>query len=194
MNKLYIFGAFVGGAAVGATASWLLLKTKYEQYAQEEIDSVKEIYSKKAETVSEPDPIEDEELEKEIEQMAKDKMEEIINKEGYTGYSDIKKSSVVKKAEVKDDVEKPYVISPDEFDELDDYNTISLTYYADKQVVDDVREVVIENVDEIIGLANLETFGDYEDDSVFVRNDKLKTDYEILLDERTWAEVSGDGE
>ena len=187
-NKLYILGAFVGGAAIGVASSWFLLKTKYERYAQEEIDSVKETYAKKAED------FEEEDFEEEIEQIAKEKVDEIIEKEGYMKYTNVpveKKSEPVEK-EV-DDVERPYVISPEEFDEIG-YNLVSLTYYADKKLVDDLKEVEIENVDEIIGLDNLNTFGQYEDDSVFVRNDKTKTDYEILLDTRTWAELRTNGE
>ena len=42
---------------------------------------------------------------------------------------------------------------------------------------------------ETIGKDSLTHFGEYEDDSVFVRNDRLKADYEILMDQRTYAEV-----
>ena len=45
--------AFVAGAAAGSAITWKLLKTKYEKIAQEEIDSVKEVFSRRAETVEE---------------------------------------------------------------------------------------------------------------------------------------------
>ena len=32
-------------------------------------------------------------------------------------------------------------------------------------------------------------FGEYEDDSVFVRNDDRKCDYEILMDQRLYSDV-----
>ena len=67
-------------------------------------------------------------------------------------------------------------------------------YYADKKLVDNVFEEEIENIDENIGLANLKTFGKYEEDSVYVRNDKTMTDYEILLDTRRWSEVDRYGD
>ena len=84
--------------------------------------------------------------------------------------------------------DRPYVISPDEFGELDDYDLISLTYYADEVLADDIDEIV-EDVDDVVGLDSLTHFGEYEPDSVFVRNDRLKADYEILLDERTYPEA-----
>ena len=45
MDKKVIF-SFLIGAGVGSITTWKLLKTKYEQIAQEEIDSVKDVYSK----------------------------------------------------------------------------------------------------------------------------------------------------
>ena len=44
-------------------------------------------------------------------------------------------------------------------------------------------------MDNVVGLESLAHFGEYEDDSVFVRNDRLKCDYEILLDQRTCSDV-----
>ena len=44
----------------------------------------------------------------------------------------------------------------------------------------------IEDVDSIIGLESLKHFGEYGDDSVYVRNDELKADYEILLDDEKY--------
>ena len=83
---------------------------------------------------------------------------------------------------------KPYVISPDEFGEFEDYERISLSYYTD-QILADEDDEKVEDVDNVVGLESLAHFGEYEDDSVFVRNDRLKCDYEILLDQRTYSDV-----
>ena len=80
------------------------------------------------------------------------------------------------------------VVSPDEFGEIDEYEKISLTYYIDGSLADDNDEL-IEDVDGTIGFESLNHFGEYEDDSVFVRNDRLKCDYEILLDQRNYSDV-----
>src|SRR5574344_477672 len=47
MNKFAGFMLFVIGAAVGSVATWQFVKNKYEQIAQEEINSVKEVFSKR---------------------------------------------------------------------------------------------------------------------------------------------------
>lgn len=43
-NKSLFSLAFIIGAATGSVATWYLLKDKYEALAQEEIDSVKEVF------------------------------------------------------------------------------------------------------------------------------------------------------
>ena len=85
-------------------------------------------------------------------------------------------------------MDKPYVISPEEFDDNEDYETVSLTYYSDG-VLTDERDNVIEDVEGTIGEDSLTHFGEYEDDSVFVRDDRKKIDYEILADDRKFSEV-----
>ena len=47
----------------------------------------------------------------------------------------------------------------------------------------------IEDVDNIVGLDSLDTFGKYEDDSIYVRNDSLKCDYEILADNSNYSDI-----
>lgn len=82
------------------------------------------------------------------------------------------------------------MISPDEFGDQDEYDQISLTYYSDGTVTDDNdRPMSDDEIEESIGKDSLTHFGEYEDDSVFVRNDRLKADYEILKDERTYADI-----
>ena len=76
---------------------------------------------------------------------------------------------------------EPYVISPHEFGEKDGYECISLTYYADGIVTDDANEV-LDNWPDLVGPDFMSHFGEYEDDSVFVRNEDRQTDYEILRD------------
>lgn len=159
---------FVIGAAAGAVASYAFAKRKFLGLAQEEINSVKEVYSKRAAAREKPDLSE---------------YAEVVKKEGY--YSEPQgHEKPVKKSTDK----RPYVISPDDFGSIDEYDKISLTLYADNVLVDEDDEV-IDNVDEIVGEESLNSFGVFEDDSVFVRNDILKADYEILLDEREFSEV-----
>lgn len=85
----------------------------------------------------------------------------------------------------------PYIIRPEEFGEDNDYETVSLTYYDDGVLTDEYDEILEdEDVEEQVGKESLKHFGEYEDDSVFVRNDALQTDYEILLDHRKYYDVN----
>lgn len=184
MNKLLGVFIFAAGAAVGSVVTWKLLKTKYEHIAQEEIDSVKEAFSQIANS-------DDNDIKNDTE---KDKTEDDdeeyfvrVNDLGYTSSSVPYVNEVKKKG--GGTVKRPYVITPDEFGEIYEYDTISLRYYADK-VLTDEDDVVITNVDEIIGEDSLTHFGEYEDDSVFVRNDEMKADYEILLDLRKYYDIN----
>ena len=49
--------------------------------------------------------------------------------------------------------------------------------------------VIIEDVEGTIGLDVSAHFGEFEDDSVHVRNDREKCEYEILFDQRTYDDV-----
>ena len=87
--------------------------------------------------------------------------------------------------------EHPYVISPEEFGEYDDYEKITFTYYSDGVLADDCDQM-ISDYDDIVGNDFYEHFGEYEQDSVYVRNDARKTDYEILLSLSSYKELLGD--
>lgn len=173
---------FLLGAAVGSVVTWKYVKNKYEQIAQEEIDSVKEVFLKR-----EPDAtVEIKEADVRNKKEEKPGVMEYaarLQKEGYVNYAGM--NSVEEETET---VEKPYVISPEEFGEFDEYEKISLTYYADQTLADENDELV-DDVENIIGFESLTHFGEYEDDSVFVRNDRLKCDYEILMDSRLYSDV-----
>lgn len=187
MNKTINFMMFVLGVAVGSVVTWRYVEKKYEQIAQDEIDSVKEVFSKREAEFTEN-------TEARIKaDNAKEKPSVIeyaarLSEHGYTNYSDLIDE---KPEEVKEEpmsVDKPYVIAPEEFGDLDDYETISLTYYADQILADD-NDVIVDDVEDVVGFDSLNSFGEYEDDSVFVRNDRLKCDYEILLDQRKYSSV-----
>lgn len=176
MNKAILsnVGMFVAGVAIGSLATWKLVKTKYEQIAQEEIDSVKEAFSKRGDKASEKEIDEDD--------SETESLEDIIDESCY-------KTESTDKEEKKEmnNSDRPYVITPEEFGDSD-YAIISLTYYTDGTVTNEKNKIVA-NVDELIGLDSLDHFGEYEDDSVFVRNDALQIDFEILKDWRDYSEV-----
>lgn len=169
--------AYILGAASGAAVAWFFTKKKYEQILDEEIQSVKEVYSKNAKEEYIPSSEELEDYENEA--------------NAYNTVDSSTEEETVVKNEIDPPaigVEKPYVIPPEEFGEFEDYEQVSLTYYEDHILTDDMDNI-IEDVEEMIGFESLTHFGEYEDDSVFVRNDAKMCDYEILKDVRTYAEA-----
>ena len=196
-SKLLSFLAFVIGASVGSLATWKFVEKKYKQIAQEEIDSVKETYAKMRKDDLEAKkadleaakaklhPAETERIETpEVKPEEVKAYEDVIARHNYTSYSnDINE----KGGDVMTD--RPYIIPPEDFGDYPDYETISLTYYNDKVLTDEYNEIV-DDIDDLIGEDSLNHFGEYEDDSVFVRNDALKVDYEILLDSANYSDIA----
>lgn len=177
MSKTGNIVSFAVGAAIGAAVAWIYTKNMYENLIQEEIDSVKQVlYNREKKNT-------------EVSDSAELEMKNYVKNISRSNYAKIEIDDEKNENEVtKEMIDKPYVISPDEFGEIYDYEKISLTYYSDGVLADENDEIV-EDFDELIGEDALDSFGEYEDDSVFVRNDKLKCDYEILNDQRDYAEV-----
>lgn len=190
MNSVDRLLTFIFGAGVGAAAAWYFAKQKYEAISLDERESYKEYYeeqlNKLAPTPNNAEPEEDIEEMKAQARNKKDISEYVKHIKHYTNYSD----EPEKKEEQEEPIltDRPQVISPDDFGEYDDYNTISLLYFADGVLTDDDYSI-IENADAIVGTESLETFGEYEDDAVHVRNDRLKCDYEILKDVRRFEDI-----
>lgn len=204
---------FTAGAAIGSVVTWKVVKTRYERIAQEEIESVKEAF---AEYFVNNDDTSVEEVSEDDEERPSSSSRQI----NWEDYEDLDEDDSAEEDEYQadeadreeyaritsyytneeggaEDMDKhigraPYVIDPDEFASLDNWKTVSLTYYAD-DVLEDEKYRIINNRDELIGPKALTTFGEYEEDSVFVRNERLKTDYEILKDYRTYDEARSIG-
>ena len=184
LNKIIVFAA---GAVIGSAVTYKFVKNKYERITQEEIDSVKETYARNnlGENVGKGSTEGCEGIKNEIREIKDivdsevNRLKTILDENGYVDYSTPKGKKVTSM--------NPYVISPDEFSENEDYETESLTYYSDGILADDRDNII--DIDMIVGRESLNHFGEYEDDSVFVRNEELKTDYEILLDTRRYSDI-----
>ncbi len=206
MGKLSTVIAFFTGTAIGGATVWYITRERYARLAEDEINSVKEAYAhidKKKEKAEEAlcryrgvnnesdDP--DTEIPKipavTTKMAEKGSIAEYVKRVQNGAPMKYSRTVVPSKADTPEapaQSEVPYVISPDEFNELDDYMPVSLVYYADGILADE-HGLIIDDEEEIIG-DGLSHFGEYEDDSVFVRNDVKRCDYEILRDERTYAE------
>lgn len=200
-KNLAYFITFAVGAAIGGYASWQYAKKKYEALAQEEIDSVKEAFSHK-ETVANYVCNNNDTMVKDfadivIKRVERVKAQQIVDTNSYRSSEvDDNEDEVIITSSADDypseDEEhysdKPYVISPAEFGEKEEYETVSLIYFADGVLTNDDYDEVAD-IELTVGRESLNHFGEYEDDSVFVRNDNNKCDYEILKDLRTFSDV-----
>lgn len=178
----FIIGSVVG-VGIGVAGTYSCFKDKYEKLAEEDFNSRRVFDEDKKDEPVEPV------VEKTADSRTVDKPSiaeyaAILQKEGYVNYSDMQD----KKQKQEIAVDRPYVIQPSDFGEFDDYEKISLTYTADGVLLDDMNEIV-DDIEETVGEDSLEHFGEYEDDSVYVRNDAKKCDYEILLDQRNYQEI-----
>lgn len=195
MNKTN-FAMFLAGATVGAATAWVCLRKRYEQIAQEEIDSVKAAFAEKKPVFTNENRIDEQAENQHKADIAKLKPDLVnyaakLQEEGYVNYTEhSKKNTEEKKEEPMPDT--PYVISPDEFGASDNYAQISLVYYDGDEVLADEEDEIVEDIAGTVGEDFAEHFGEYEDDSVFVRNDRLRCDYEICKDNRSYADVTGD--
>lgn len=179
VTKLLIFAA---GAAIGSAVTWKLLKTKYEIMAQEEIDSCRETFARRYGDTEEDKSI----SEKAVEMINETpSYEDVLKSEGYTDDED---GELVKEDiyEEEDEDMEPYVISPDEFG--DEYPTDTLVLYADG-VLTDMFDEPIEDIDGLVGRESLTRFGEYEEDTVYVRNDFEQCDFEIQRDTRNYSDI-----
>lgn len=184
-NSVITGFSFLLGMGIGAYITYIYVKDMYAEIAQEEINSVKEAYIKKTKNLQKDVITEDEKKEKvdKVKNKNKSDISEYaakLKESGYTNYSEISQED--------NDVEVPYVIAPEDYGENDEYETISLTYYSDGVLTDEDDEVIT-NPGELVGEDFVSHFGDYEDDSVFIRNDDRKIDFEILMDYRTYQDV-----
>lgn len=202
MHKVIIF---ISGVAAGSFVTWRLLKEKYIRQTQEEINEVREHYRKKKEseevTVDSNGSTETNEKPDLIAYAAK------LTKNGYIDYTDPKSivkatgdtiDAVVQKTneESLDPVilndpsyQPPYIISPEDFAIDDEYTIVNLNYYIDG-VLTDEDDNIVENVDDVVGLENLNHMGEYEDDALHIRNENYKCEYEILLSRRLYHDTT----
>lgn len=182
MSKLGYFAAFALGAAAGAIGAWKILKDKYEERTNAELQSIRAAYNGYDES--------------ECEEEKKEELNNYIHVLKTTGYNKPNKEEPVedkkeqKGGEVIVEDEGPYIIGPDEFGELG-YQIEYLTYYNDGVIASDMNDK-IDDADELLGCEFPKHFGEFgNENEVIVRNDKLGVDYEITYDPRDYSDTQG---
>ena len=215
--KSFIFatlGLLVGGGA-GYYAGFAITKKKYIKIADKEVESVKKslkeyyeskenikISSSRADDGIEPK----EEIKKNIPEspfvdkssIDKEKLKGDNEKDSYEKYAKqykaparskkVKKEEPVVEGVVKATDDNIYILSPDEFADSElDVNT--LNYYLDGVVADDDYNI-IKDINGTIGSEALSIFDNHKKDVVYVRNERLGIDYEILRNYDNYYDVA----
>ena len=192
---------FAAGAAIGSAVTWKVVKTRYERIAQEEIDSTQRAYAdlfaglqNQNEDDTEPSECEGQINWDELEDLdEEDDEDEEDDPDGGNEYAKVVDDYTNEKGGSENMPKWPYTISPYEFGEKDGYHQIELTYYEGDDVLEDEEYNIVTDREELLGPSALYTFGEYEEDAVFVRNDHLRTDFQILKDYRSYTEARSIG-
>lgn len=190
---------FVAGAAIGSVVTWKLIEKKYKDLADEEIESVIETFKNRKPRITKDEVKET--VEKVINKWKepKETVEDIVTAEGYS-IEDEEETEEDDDSNYTVDVDNgievivPYVITPEQFGEYSEYGTKTLTYYADNVLTDEIdNPITSEEMETMIGPDALDHFGEYEDDSVYIRDEMNEMDYEILKSEKTFSEIQERG-
>lgn len=201
---------FATGVITGSVITNIVVKEKAVQEANEkaaeEIAEVREMYRNKNRKEQNEKEIIEEPVVEEAEKIDPLKIKPQSDREDYTSYHKIAQNYVSqneekpeKKCNISDlntltydkTADRPYVIDPEEYGEEDDYDTMELTYFiGDKTLVDENADDVIDEPDLHIGLDNLAIFDEFPGaSSVYIRNDILKMDFEILKDDCAYSDL-----
>lgn len=180
---------FIAGAGVGSAVTYFIVRKKFDELNAKEIAEVKAMYEHKADTTDDDYKFEDK-MKNAITKAAS--QEEIakkaINKRDITDYNKIIGKESYTQEEEKVNIDDEYELYPEDFGE--DNEVIYATHYADGYLIDDDDHMV--DIDMIGGKDAFEHFGEGEDPEILqIRNCTYDLDYEIVNDDRTYAEVSG---
>lgn len=172
MNYISHLLAFSAGAAIGSAITYFVVKKKYEEKAQNDIDEMKHHLAKR-EPVNEE--TEEEETEEEIEDKPPSRPAEIID------YSNLVNDMYTKK-EIDEDVPGPYIITQDCYAEpFSGFDKVVLTYYENDGTLAE-GDYIYDDLDYAIGINNLEYFGTdrLEDPAImYIRNEAGGYDAEV---------------
>lgn len=157
-NKILIFSL---GVAAGAVVSWFVAREKYRKIADDEIASVKEVFQRKK----------------------KEEAELAEENKTYCGLVDTydTESADDDMVEDKEDSMLPYVIDPGDYGQNTD-NEITVLMWYGNDILTDTYGMNVDDIDNTVGREFVDHFGENpeEPDVVYVRNDRLEMDYQIL--------------
>lgn len=210
--------AFIAGISTGIGIGLYLghehSKKRYERLADNEVESVKKSLKEYYETnYTRNKPSEEKKESNSVKKdiSKDDKLKQVItNKNSIAGDADVADykdyagvyqspntperipgipKSKTNEREISED-DQPYQITEEEYMESH-YEAVTLFYYRDRVLADDDYNI-INDIPGHIGSDNVleQLIVDRNRDSIYIRNDRLAIDYEVLFDEREYYKLN----
>jgi hypothetical protein len=193
---------FLLGAAAGSGITYVLIKDTYEQIAIEEVDEMKEYYEEKMKEDKKATIKSDVNSKPDLDVLAREraKGERIPYDKQYIPEDERDEEEGLPPSEqyihndekYRKTMKKPYLIKPEEYsDENYHYDKLSYGYYVEDDVLVDDNEDVVTDITNTIGDEALLSFGEISEDPdiVYVRNERLAVDIEIIRMQESYKEV-----
>lgn len=172
---------FAAGLTIGATASYFMTKEALAARQQQEISEMRDYYARQYGAKPPKEETPNDELVTSKDSLdTKQQIDMAIN-DYHT------ESTVIddgKRAPITSVMAKPYIISDEEFETSTKYAKYSYVwYYGVKVMIDktDGEEAVVEDPVYRIGADNLTELEESADGYIYVRNDNVGEDYEVIL-------------
>lgn len=192
VNPYIIVGATATTTlAIGAVSGYLFakrqLEPEYVEIAKQEIEEAKEYYSrlyKKDEFSNPVDLVTTKTVEKVIETM------EYKSDSSVLSPADLEMENLLAEIEVAKEHGHPHLITRDEYlSNETNYTQITLTYFEEDDVLVDSDDMIIAEVDDVIGLGQLSRFGMLSGDNsiIYVRNVREEVELEVVLNKGNYA-------
>ena len=185
----FITGAIVGGFV---TKKYIEYKSQInDEIEYEECETHEDIAEEANDTSVENEKTNNEEIR--ISSVDDESYKKLLAELQYTvekEADDFIERMIPKQEEVRD-TSKPYNITPDEFEEIDEYDSDEYTYYADGYVTDSYgMPISDEDIFNTIGEDFDTYFGSYDDDQIWIRNERLRMDFSVVRDIDRFVDVA----
>ena len=181
MGDRILYGTF--GTSIGSVVTYILMKKKCEEYIHEELRLAKEHEneSKKSHVEKKSEP---EQKKDNVVVAGTDIAKKKATDEPPTDY--------VKYSKGKEERMTSLITSERFANEEQDFEKITLNFYeGDGVLADNYGDIV--DIEESVGLKAVSYFELLHTDVVYIRNEKLKIDYEIVLEHEAYGDKYKEG-
>lgn len=179
-------GTIIGivGGLIGFGLGMIFTKKKYAKIAKDEIEEIREYYKNKDLKKKEKA----DEILEEIKEEASNAVrcaQNIILNNSYIEKGD----KTVDPDEMENPIEE---ISPDDYGFMDGYGSETWYYYESNDIIADSDNNIMDSPEMYLGDTIMKKMSESDYcDSLYIRNHKNRTDYEILKSLRDWNDIAG---